>query len=76
MGAGHRIPTGVTEDREMWLELTVNDSEGRILYHSGALDSEGKIDLKQQYTIRFLQIQRESPQLSYGKQNLFFLTTG
>ncbi|MCC4769369.1 cytochrome c family protein [Methanosarcina sp. DH2] len=44
VGAGHKIPTGVTEDREMWLELTVNDSEGRELYHSGALDSAGKID--------------------------------
>ncbi|HIH75440.1 MAG TPA: cytochrome c family protein [Methanosarcina sp.] len=43
VGAGHKIPTGVTEDREMWLELTVKDSEGRILYNSGALDSEGKI---------------------------------
>ncbi len=43
-GAGHKIPTGVTEDREMWLELTVEDSEGRELYHTGALDSEGKID--------------------------------
>jgi hypothetical protein len=44
VGAGHKIPTGVTEDREMWLELTVNDSEGRVLYHSGALDSKGEID--------------------------------
>jgi mono/diheme cytochrome c family protein len=46
VGAGHKIPTGVTEDREMWLELTVSDSKGRVLYHSGALDSEGKIDPK------------------------------
>ncbi len=43
-GAGHKIPTGVTEEREMWLELTVSDSEGRVLYHSGALDSKGAID--------------------------------
>lgn len=43
-GAGHKIPTGVTEDREMWLELTVSDSDGRVLYHSGALDNEEKID--------------------------------
>lgn len=44
VGAGHKIPTGVTEEREMWLELIVSDSEGRVLYHSGALDSEGEID--------------------------------
>ncbi len=44
VGAGHKIPTGVTEEREMWLELTVSDSEGKELYHSGALDSKGGID--------------------------------
>ncbi|WP_235203833.1 cytochrome c family protein [Methanosarcina soligelidi] len=44
VGAGHKIPTGVTEEREMWLELTVSDSEGKALYHSGALDSNGGID--------------------------------
>ncbi|MHC1756979.1 MAG: multiheme c-type cytochrome [Methanosarcina sp.] len=44
VGAGHKIPTGVTEDREMWLELIVEDSKGRELHHSGALDSAGKID--------------------------------
>lgn len=43
-GAGHKIPTGVTEDREMWLELTALDAEGKEIYHSGALDEEGNID--------------------------------
>jgi len=43
-GAGHKIPTGVTEEREIWLELIALDSEGKEIYHSGALDSEGKID--------------------------------
>ncbi|WP_440947257.1 multiheme c-type cytochrome [Methanosarcina sp. T3] len=43
-GAGHKIPTGVTEDREMWLELIALDAEGKEIYHSGGLDSEGNID--------------------------------
>jgi len=43
-GAGHKIPTGVTEEREMWLELIVEDAEGKELYHSGSLDEKGRID--------------------------------
>lgn len=43
-GAGHKIPSGVTEDREIWLEITATDAEGKELYHSGALDEAGKID--------------------------------
>jgi len=43
-GAGHKIPTGVTEEREMWLELIVEDAKGKELYHSGALDEKGEID--------------------------------
>jgi hypothetical protein len=43
-GAGHKIPTGVTEEREMWLELVVEDAKGKELYHSGALDEKGEID--------------------------------
>ncbi len=43
-GAGHKIPSGVTEDREIWLELTATDADGKELYRSGALDEAGEID--------------------------------
>ncbi|MCQ1535203.1 cytochrome c family protein [Methanosarcina sp. KYL-1] len=43
-GAGHKIPSGVTEEREIWLELIATDAGGKELYHSGALDEKGKID--------------------------------
>lgn len=43
-GAGHYLPTGLTEIRQMWLEVSVTDSEGNPLYNSGAVDKEGKID--------------------------------
>ena len=42
-GAGHYLPTGVTELRELWLEVTVRDATGRLLLHSGALDQQGNI---------------------------------
>ena len=43
VGAGHGIPTGVSELREMWLEVTVTDRRGRALLRLGGLDGEGNV---------------------------------
>lgn len=42
-GAGHYIPTGVTELRQVWLEVKVTDAKGRVLLHSGARDKSDRI---------------------------------
>lgn len=34
----HSLPTGTTFLRQLWLELTALDSEGRVLYRTGDLD--------------------------------------
>jgi hypothetical protein len=44
VGCGHYLPTGLTEMREMWLDVSVVDAEGNVLHHSGALDANGEID--------------------------------
>ena len=44
VGAGHYIPTGVSEIREVWLEIVVKDAFERILLQSGQLDEEGNVD--------------------------------
>jgi len=38
-GAGHGIPTGFTPERQVWIEIVVRDSTGRILFVSGNLDN-------------------------------------
>ena len=43
-GAGHMLPTGLTEMRQMWLDVTATDGDGNQLYRSGALDTDGIID--------------------------------
>ena len=43
-GAGHYLPTGLTEVRHMWLDVTITDASGKTLLRSGALDEEGTID--------------------------------
>lgn len=42
--AGHNLPTSLTEVREMWLDITVLDDKGNIVYRSGALDKDGNVD--------------------------------
>ncbi len=39
VGAGHNLPTSLTEVREMWLDVKVTDAKGQELYRSGALDA-------------------------------------
>lgn len=43
-GAGHYLPTGLTEVRQMWLDLKVTDAKGNVLLRSGDLDDKGNID--------------------------------
>jgi len=43
-GAGHYLPTGLTEVRQMWLHIRVTDASGKVLYRSGDVDETGTID--------------------------------
>lgn len=43
-GAGHYLPTGLTELRQMWLETSVTDAEDKIIYQSGKVDEKGNVD--------------------------------
>ncbi len=43
-GAGHYLPTGVTEIRQIWLFIQITDKERKILFKSGALNTNGKIE--------------------------------
>ena len=43
-GAGHYLPTGMSEIRQMWLDIKVKDSANRVILSSGSVDKNGKID--------------------------------
>ncbi len=42
-GAGHKLPTGLTEAREVWIEVVATDATGKEIYHTGGLDSDGDV---------------------------------
>jgi cytochrome c553 len=42
--AGHDLPTSLTFIRELWLEVTVTDQNGRVLLRSGALGEHDEVD--------------------------------
>jgi len=44
VGAGHKIPTGTTYIRIMWLQVEVADRTGKMVYSSGHIDKNNHVD--------------------------------
>ena len=44
VGAGHAIPTSITELRQVWIDLRVTDAKGAEVFRSGAVDGNGRVD--------------------------------
>ncbi len=44
VGAGHKIPTGVTYIRKMWLEVQVFDENNQVVYTSGLVNDKNHVD--------------------------------
>jgi len=43
ISAGHNLPTGLPELRQMWLEVKVEDALKRLVYHTGLLKENGDL---------------------------------
>ncbi len=44
VGAGHKIPTGTTYIRKMWLQVEVVDRGGKVVFSSGHVDDKNHVD--------------------------------
>lgn len=40
---GHRVPTGFTSERQLWLEATLTDAKGEVVFVTGDLDADGNL---------------------------------
>ena len=45
VGAGHHLPTGVADFRELWLDITVTDKDSNVVFSSGKLKEDGNLGL-------------------------------
>ncbi len=43
VGAGHHLPTGVADFRELWLDITVKDRNGKVVFEAGKLKEDGNL---------------------------------
>lgn len=44
VGAGHNIPTSLTQVRHIWIEATVSNEQGEVLFETGKLNSHNDLD--------------------------------
>lgn len=51
VGAGHRVPAGFSQEREIWVHLRVTDAGGRLVYEVGRVD-RGDEDLHDKEFLR------------------------
>jgi hypothetical protein len=51
VGAGHRVPAGFSQEREIWVEMTVKDSRGQIVYEVGKVAGDDA-DLRDKAFVR------------------------
>ena len=41
--AGHNLPTSLTNIRQMWIEVTAKDKDGKVIMTTGTVDAKGKL---------------------------------
>jgi hypothetical protein len=51
VGAGHRIPAGFSQERELWLHVRISDRRGRVTYEAGRVDRDDE-DLRDKIFVR------------------------
>lgn len=42
--AGHKLPTGFAEGRQMWIHIKAVDDSGKVIFEDGVLDSNGYLN--------------------------------
>lgn len=66
-GCGHYLPTGLTEVRELWLEIRVLDDKGNTVFTSGTVDEKGGLDKETRIFNTVLGDSKGNPTLNVAK---------
>ena len=67
---GHRVPTGLTSERQMWLEVTVYDESNSLVFQSGHLD--GNLDLRDSHSKEVQQgiVEKDHQLMNFQSKNM------
>ena len=67
---GHRVPTGLTSERQMWLEVTVYDANNSLVFQSGNLD--GNLDLRDSHSKEVQQgiVEKDHQLMNFQSKNM------
>ncbi|MDY0340028.1 MAG: multiheme c-type cytochrome [Coriobacteriia bacterium] len=82
VGAGHYLPTGLTDIRQMWLEVTATDADGKELmserrdFGTVLKDAEGKYPVLLWEAVGFQSDDRIAPRESTSNDYSFAMTEG
>ncbi len=60
-GAGHALPTGVADFRQVWLDVTVRDVTGAKVLESGKIDAAGTVDSQARFFRKVFGDKRGNP---------------
>ncbi|MEL6962646.1 MAG: multiheme c-type cytochrome [Pseudomonadota bacterium] len=71
---GHNVPTGFTGERVVWLEVTVKDAEGNVVFVSGDRDPNG--DLRDLHSLYVHNGELPEDPFLFNLQSKFVVTQG
>lgn len=71
---GHNVPTGFTGERLVWLEITVRDARGKVVFRSGDRDPNG--DLRDLHSLYVHNGERPLDDQLFNLQSRFVVNQG
>jgi len=66
---GHSVPTGFKNERLIWIQVTVTDAKGKVIFQSGDLDPNG--DLRDAHSLYVRNGHRPRDRYLFSLQSLF-----
>ena len=67
---GHRVPTGFTSERQMWLHIQVQDAQGDIIFETGDLDSYNDLRNHHSWDVLSEQAELDTQLVNFQSENL------
>lgn len=66
---GHRVPTGFTSERQLWVELKVTDANGEVIFVSGDLDEYGDLRDVHSWAVKAGSVEEDEQLVNFQSKN-------